>query len=112
MKPGKNQQVVMRLIDAVSDKDQDRIQSFLVDSNMQSGGSKEKKLEQKSTWELLFGAHKDVEEVDWQIEHLVEDESGKVITRGCLRYLVNGQWSEFPVNGAFEVKGSKIIQWY
>jgi limonene-1,2-epoxide hydrolase len=111
MKVGKNQQVIMRLIDAVSDNDKDRIQSFFADDSMFYDLQGSKALSQDAIWSTIAGVHRDAEQVDWQVDSLEEDETGSVLTEGRVRYLIAGEWREIEVNGAFEVRGSKIAQW-
>jgi limonene-1,2-epoxide hydrolase len=111
MKTGKNQQVILRLIDAVSDNDKERILSFLSDDTVIYTSPDQSTVGQSAIWELISAVHADADKIDWQVDHLVEDESGRVSTRGCLRYCINGRWSELPVNGAFKIRGSKITQW-
>ena len=102
----------MRFIDAVSDNDFDRIQSFFSDDSVFSNMPGDKVVGQSAIWDVMATIHNDAEQVDWQVNNLSEDESGSVLTEGCLRYLINGKWQEYPIKGAFEVKGSKITQWH
>ena len=111
MKEGKNRQVIMRLIDAVSDNDKERIQSFFANDTVFTNLLGSTAVGQEAIWDAISGVHNQAEQVDWQVDNLVEDETGSVLTEGRLRYLIEGQWHEFEVNGAFEVKGSKITQW-
>lgn len=111
MKPGKKCQVIMRLIDAVNEKDKERVQSFFSSSSRFQtlrGGAV---VGQDEIWETLTASRSGAEGVDWEFDQLDEDESGKVVTVGKVRYLKNGSWREYPVRGAFEVRGSKITQW-
>lgn len=112
MKSGKNQQVIMRLIDAVSDNDKERILSFLADNTEIHTSEEQTAVGQKAIWALVSDIHDEADQIDWQVDQLIEDKSGRVLTQGCLRYLVKGRWCEVPVNGAFEVKGNKIAHWY
>lgn len=112
MKTGKNQQVVLRLIDAVSDKDRERVLSFLSDDTVLHTAFNQKTVGRDAIWDLISDIHATADQIDWQVERLDEDEFGRVITRGSLRYRIAEQWVELPVNGSFEIKGSKISQWY
>ena len=112
MKAGRNQQVVMRLIDAVSDNDKDRIQSFFSDDSIFHNLKGRKTVGQDAIWDVIAAVHHEAEQVDWQVDRLQEDEAGSVITEGRVRYLIAGEWREFEVNGAFEVRGSKISHWH
>ena len=112
MKAGRNQQVVMRFIDAVSDNDADRIQSFFSSDTVFHNMPGDLAVGQSAIWSAMAGIHNDAEQVDWQVSNLCEDDTGSVLTEGCLRYLINGQWQEYEVKGAFEVKGCKITQWH
>lgn len=110
MKAGRNQQVIMRLLDALCDKDKDRVQSFFSNhSRFQTlrGGSA---VGQEAIWEAITAARSGADGFDWQIQ-LDEDEAGRVLTVGKVRYRKDGNWREYPVKGAFEVRGSKIMQW-
>ena len=112
MKAGKKCQVIMRLIDAISENDKERVQSFFsANSRFQTlrGGAA---VGQDEIWEALTAARSGAEGYDWEFDCLNEDESGKVVTVGKVRYLKNGCWREYPVRGAFEVRGSKITQWH
>ena len=112
MKAGRNQQVVMRLIDAVSDNDKDRILSFFSDDSVYSDAKGTHIVGQEAMWNLIAGVEKNVEKVDWQLECMQETESGNVLTEGLVRHLIDGDWHEYPVKGSFEIRGSKITQWH
>lgn len=112
MKAGKNQQVVMRFIDAVSDNDKERIQSFFADDSVFNLPSSEKTAGQQAISDLMVDMRGDAEQIDWQVDHLHEDQSGAVLTEGSVRYLLNGEWRKLEVNASFEVSGSKITQWH
>ncbi len=112
MKEGRNQQVVMRLIDAVSDNDKERIQSFFAEDTVFKTVKGSDVVGRDAIWDVLANEHNQAEQVDWQVDNLCEDETGRVLTEGRVRYLINGQWQEVEVTGAFEVKGSKIIHWH
>lgn len=111
MKAGRNQQVIMRLLDALGDKDKDRVQSFFSERStfhtLRGGAA----IGQEQIWEAITAARSGADEFNWEIEQLDEDGDGSVVTVGKVRYLKNGNWREYPVNGRFEVKGSKILQW-
>ena len=111
MKAGKNQQVVMRLVDAVSENDKDRIQSFLADDSVYYNLEGDKSVGRKAIWRLISSVHDQAKAVDWQLDELHEDEEGCVLTAGRVRYLIDNDWREYEVNGAFEVRGSKIAKW-
>lgn len=111
MKAGKNREVIMRLVDAVNENDKERIQSFFSSSSKFQalrGGSA---VGQEAIWEVLTAAKSGADQVDWEFECLDEDAEGKVLTRGTVRYLKDGNWREYPIQGAFQVRGSKITQW-
>lgn len=112
MKAGKNQQVVLRLADAVSANDKDRIQSFFAEDSILRTFAGDQVSGKSAIWGVISDFHNQAEQVDWHIETLREDDTGKVLTEGQVRYLIDGQWHEFEVKGAFEVKGSKIAQWH
>ncbi len=112
MKAGRNQQVVMRLIDAVSANDKDRILSFFSDNSVYHNPEGSDAIGQEAIWNIIAGVDKGVEEVDWQLDSLQETEAGSVLTEGRVRHLINGDWREFEVKGAFEIRGSKITQWH
>lgn len=111
MKAGRNQQVILRLLDALGERDKDRVQSFFSDrSRFQTlrGGAA---IGQEAIWEAITAARSGADEFDWEIDQLDEDGSGGVVTVGKVRYLKNGAWREYPVCGRFEVRGSKIMHW-
>lgn len=111
MKEGKNLRVIMRLIDAVSDNDKERIQSFFgqdtVFNNLPGGTA----VGQQAIWEVFARLHDDAQAVECQIDRLDENEAGQVMTTGQVRYLIDGQWRSFSIDGAFEVAGCKIAHW-
>lgn len=111
MKAGKHQQVIIRLIEAVSENDKDRVLSFFSDdSKFQSvdGGAA---IGREAIWDKINAVNNGAEKTDWLIDRLDEDEAGKVRAAGIVRCLKNGRWSEQPFCGAFEVRGSKVMQW-
>lgn len=111
MKAGRNQQVILRLLDALGERDKDRVQSFFSDQSIFQtlrGGAVSG---QESIWEAITAAKSGADEFDWEIERLDEDDCGRVLTEGKVRYLKNGNWREYPVRGRFEVRGSKILHW-
>ncbi len=112
MKAGKNQQVILRLIEAIGDNDKERVQSFFCShSHFQTlrGGAA---VGQEAIWKAITAAGSGADRVDLQVDQLAEDAAGQVVTVGRVRYLKNGNWREYPVNGAFEVRGSKITRWH
>ena len=112
MKAGRNQQVVMRLIDAVSDNDKDRILSFFSDDSVYHNPKGINAVGQEAIWHVIAGVDQHVEKVDWQLDSLQETEEGNVLTEGRVRHLIDGDWREFAVKGAFEIRGSKITHWH
>ncbi|MEE8057115.1 MAG: nuclear transport factor 2 family protein [Pseudomonadales bacterium] len=112
MKAGRNQQVIMRYIDAVNDNDKERIQSFFAEDSIFCNLPDEHAVGQEAIWGAISDIHNNAEQVDWQIDNLCEDESGSVLAEGRVRYLVNGEWRECELNGVFEVRGCKITQWH
>ncbi|ARN73744.1 nuclear transport factor 2 family protein [Oceanicoccus sagamiensis] len=112
MKAGRNQQVIRRLIDAVSDNDKDRILSFFSDDSVYHHPQGSKAIGQEAIWHIIAGVEDQVEQVDWQLDHLQETEAGSVLTEGRVRHLINGDWREFAVKGEFEIRGSKVTQWH
>lgn len=112
MKAGRNQQVVMRLIEAVSANDIERIQSFYCEDSVFSAMPGADAVGQKAIWDIIAMVHDNAESVDWQVDDLCESDTGSVLTEGRVRYLIDGDWHEYVVNGAFEVRGSKITQWH
>ena len=111
MKAGKNQQVIRRLIEAVSDNDRERVLSFFSDDSKFRALDGCSAVGREAIWNSISASNQGAEKVDWQIDQFDEDEGGKVRTVGTVRYLKNGRWSEYPFCGAFEVRGSKVMQW-
>jgi limonene-1,2-epoxide hydrolase len=58
--------------------------------------------------EMFFNS---ASEIDWVIHGIAETPSGTVLTERTDRFLINGQWLELPVMGAFEIDGSIIRAW-
>ena len=101
----------MRLLDALSDNDKDRVQSFFsYQSRFHTlcGGAA---VGQEAIWEAITAARSGADGYNWEIDRLDEDEEGRVLTVGKVRYRKDGNWREYRVRGAFEVRGSKIMQW-
>jgi limonene-1,2-epoxide hydrolase len=112
MKPGKNQRVVERYIDAVNDNNRDRIVSFFADESVFENMQDQLLSGREAIWQAMAPLHQGAEQVDWQVDHLQELELGRVSTQGTVRYLKDGEWQEFEVNGVFKIKGSKIVHWH
>ena len=112
MKTGKNLRVVERYIDAVKDNNRDRILSFFSEDSIFENMPEQVFIGRQAIWEAMETYHNNAERVDWLVKYLEEKESGDVLTRGCLRYFLGGQWVQFDVNGRFEIKGSKIVRWH
>jgi limonene-1,2-epoxide hydrolase len=111
MKAGKNKQVIMNFINALTAGDSDRVQSFFSDTSTFRDDSGQILVGQQAIWDAIARAQEKAEQVDWQIDQLDENEQGSVKTAGRVRYLISDQWREIELNGAFEVNGSKITQW-
>ncbi len=111
MKVGKNRQVVLRLIDAASDNDKERILSFLADEMllMEQATAAESPV---GFWSLLARVHSKADDVVWLVDTLYEQDCGSVETMGLLRYSVDGSWQEARVDGRFLVRGSNIHDWH
>jgi len=58
--------------------------------------------------EMFFNS---ASEIDWVMHGIAETPSGTVLTERTDRFLINGQWLELPVMGAFEIDGSIIRAW-
>ncbi|WP_422023044.1 limonene-1,2-epoxide hydrolase family protein [Pyruvatibacter mobilis] len=58
--------------------------------------------------EMFFNS---ASEIDWVMHGIAETASGTVLTERTDRFLINGQWLELPVMGAFEIDGSTIRAW-
>lgn len=112
MKAGKNQRVVERYIDAVNDNNRDRIVSFFTEDSVFENMPEQALSGRDAIWEAMAPLHQSADRVDWQVDRLQELERGSVLTAGKLRYLLDGDWLEFDVNGLFEIKGSKIVHWH
>ncbi|MGK0498740.1 MAG: limonene-1,2-epoxide hydrolase [Oceanicoccus sp.] len=112
MKVGKKEQVIMRLIDAVSDNDIDRIQSFFADDSVYKDPQGNKIIGRQAISDVFASMHVDAQKVEWLVDRIQEDEHGEVQTEGQLRYLICDQWREVNIKGAFQVRGSKVAQWH
>ncbi len=110
MKPGKNRQVIMRLMDAISDNDGERVQSFFCPESHIESSRGRPIVGQREIWQAIVDVQSDAEAVDWEIDHL-DEQDDRVLTVGRVRCLKNGHWQERPIRGAFEVRGSKITRW-
>lgn len=111
MKPGKKQQVIMSLINAVGDNNKERIQSFFAEGSKVKAADGSEIIGQEAIWAQISEVHDQAEQIDWQVDKLQENEEGGVETEGRVRYLIGNQWEEFEMNGMFEVNGSKVTQW-
>ncbi|WP_422005075.1 limonene-1,2-epoxide hydrolase family protein [Pyruvatibacter mobilis] len=58
--------------------------------------------------EMFFNS---ASEIDWVMHGIAETPSGTVLTERTDRFLINGQWLDLPVMGAFEIDGSIIRAW-
>ena len=112
MKAGKQQQLVERYIDAVSDNDQERIQSFFCEETVFENLSEHALVGRQAIWQAMASLHDKAEAVDWQVEQLAETDTDTVSTQGQLRYLLDGEWLHFDVTGSFKIRGSKIVHWH
>ena len=109
MKTGKNQQVVLHFFDALSERDRDRVYSFLADDSRFKTPEGSVAVGQEAIWQALNQAHS--EALDWRLDTLDEDSEGQVLAKFSGRMLQGGEWQDFQSRGRFAVKGSKIIQW-
>ncbi|MEE4359957.1 MAG: limonene-1,2-epoxide hydrolase family protein [Pseudomonadales bacterium] len=50
-------------------------------------------------------------EIDWVVLGTVSDGRGRVMNERLDRFLIQGQWLELPVMGAFEVDAGRIRAW-
>lgn len=112
MKAGKNQRVIERYIDAVNENNGDRILSFFAEDTVFENMPDQALVGQQAIWKAMEQYHKQAQQVDWAVDCLEEQSSGRVQTQGSVRYLVDGNWVHFEVNGVFEIKGSKIVHWH
>ena len=110
MKPGHNQQVVLRLFDAIVANDRDRVLSFFSDESIVHNIPLEPVVGQEAIWALLGQVHERAEQIDWTVHQIAESETGRVLTERTIRYLIDG-WREVPVMGILDVKGCKITHW-
>lgn len=111
MKPGHNQQVVLRLFEAIAANDRDRVLSFFSDESVMHSMPLEPAIGQEAIWALLGQVHERAEEIDWAVHQIAESDSGRVLTERTIRYLIEGRWRELPVMGVLDVRGCKIAHW-
>lgn len=110
-KPGHNKQVVLRLFDAITANDRERVMSFFNQDSIFHNIPLAPAVGQEEIWEVFRQIHERADAVDWDIHHIAETGSGSVLTERTNRYFVDGRWCEFRVMGVLEVQGCKIAHW-
>lgn len=111
MKTSHNQQVVMRLFDAIMNNDRERVLSFFSDDSVLHNMPLEPAVGPEAIWAQLAQVQERAEEVDWTVHHIAVSDNGGVLTERTDRYLIDGRWREFKVMGTLEVSGCKIVHW-
>ena len=106
----KNQQVVVRLFDAILDNDRDRILSFFSDDSVFHPLSSDPVVGHAAIWAALTTAGA-AEAMERKLDCVVGHDDGRVQTERTERYLVGGSWLERKVTGVLAVKGCKITRW-
>ena len=60
---------------------------------------------------ILEGFFNMGQEIDWVVHSIAEAADGTVLTERTDRFLMNGNWFELRVMGAFELDGTTIRAW-
>jgi limonene-1,2-epoxide hydrolase len=106
---GRDQQVVMRLFDAILDNDHDRILSFFSDDTVFKPLTSAPVVGHAAIWGALQGSGETIER---QLHRVTPTGDGCVRTERTERHLRNGGWREVQVTSTFAVRGCKIAHWH
>lgn len=111
--PGrKHQQVVMRLFDAITDNDRDRVLSFFTDQSIfQSPDAVEPAVGHTAIWSALSASGACGQAVEHKLCRVGVAPDGSVQAERIQRCLVDGEWCELHFTGVLAVEGCKITRW-
>ncbi len=104
-------QVVMRLFDAIIDKDQDRILSFFTEQSVLQRQSQEPAIGHVAIWDALLPANIRVDSVERRACLVAEGPDGHVQADWWESRLIGDTWRDLKVSGVLAVNGCKITRW-
>ncbi len=91
-----------------SDKRKDALLSFFEEDSIFDNIPLEPARGPEEIWKYL---DLNASRVDWVIHSLAETDEGLVLSERTDRFLIDGNWVEYPVMGSMQIANGKILIW-
>lgn len=111
MERSPNETTVIRFIRAINCNDKQSILSFFCEDSVFHNIPMEPDTGIDAIWKTLAIVHERCSDVDWHLHAIAESSAGAVLTERTDRYLIDGDWIEYPLMGIFEVADGIILVW-
>lgn len=106
-----NQQTVLDFIGAWNARDFEAMMSFFDEDSFYHNLPMDPVTGTAAIRAVLEGFFNMASEIDWVVHGIAETPEGVVLTERTDRFLINGQWLDLRVMGAFELDGRTIRKW-